>query len=75
MKNKDKTVTCLFFLFVFLFILFTAATMISFDVSGANNSITITKANVTNTEPDLHYVFVTPASRICRCNRCKCYFL
>jgi len=62
MKNKDKALACLFFLFVFLFVLFTATTMISFDASGANNSITITKVNITNTEPDLHYVFITPAS-------------
>ena len=62
MKNRDKIMIYVFFLFVSLFFIFTATTMISSDVSGANNSITITKVNVINTEPDLYYVFVTPSS-------------
>jgi len=62
MKSKNNAAVYLFFLFIFLFVVFTATTMISFDVSGANNSITITKVNVINTEPNLYYVFVTPAS-------------
>ncbi|MDD5086410.1 MAG: hypothetical protein PHV16_01530 [Candidatus Nanoarchaeia archaeon] len=47
-------------LIVFASFIFLGASIASFDVLGANNSIVTTRVNITNTEPDVHYVFITP---------------
>ena len=46
--------------FLSIFALFTATTIMSSDVLGVNNMSTITKVNVSNSEPDLYKVIIAP---------------
>ena len=47
---------------VFLFLILAGTTLTSFSVSGADNDTTLTRVNITNTEPDLHGLMLDPVS-------------
>ena len=58
----EKFFGYIFFLGLILFIFLSGTTIISLNVSGSSNSTTLTKVNVTNTEPSIYSVTLTPSS-------------